>query len=226
MPEIDAADYHDYVIVDGKLVGEFEQMYTKARGIPWGQDKQEDSLNVRLTYEFLTNWGPFDVICDFGAGLGYFLDGLSRRVGTRDVHLVGFDISETATKRGHLLFPRIEFHTLDLTTPLDGPALGAPAVGKRRLFTLRATLWYVFPAIETVVANLAATVLPGELLLLAQNFPPLESSFVGKDVFPEPEAIIDRFGVSFRPLSSLWVHDRASRGNDNWFIALLTRKKD
>jgi|TARA_B100000315_G_scaffold178802_1_gene167474 hypothetical protein len=40
--EIKSDDYHDYVIKDGRLIGEFEQMYKNSRDIPWHQDRQED----------------------------------------------------------------------------------------------------------------------------------------------------------------------------------------
>ncbi len=36
---IDSTDYHDYVIKNGKLIGEFEQMYKNSAGIPWHQDE-------------------------------------------------------------------------------------------------------------------------------------------------------------------------------------------
>jgi len=33
-------DYHDYVFRDGKFVGDFDNMYRYAKGIPWEQDKR------------------------------------------------------------------------------------------------------------------------------------------------------------------------------------------
>lgn len=38
---IDSTDYHDYVIKEGKLIGEFEQMYQKSDGVPWHQNEQK-----------------------------------------------------------------------------------------------------------------------------------------------------------------------------------------
>ena len=40
--EIKSDDYRDYVIKDGRLIGEFEQMYKNSRDIPWHQDTQTD----------------------------------------------------------------------------------------------------------------------------------------------------------------------------------------
>ena len=38
MAEIQSTDYHDFVFQEGKLVGEFEQMYRKSAQVPWHQD--------------------------------------------------------------------------------------------------------------------------------------------------------------------------------------------
>ena len=114
MVEINSTDYHDFVIKNKKLIGEFDQMYQKSREVPWHQDKQVEWLDIRLTLELLKQYSPFDYICDFGAGLGYFLDILKRNVGTRKCNLIGFDISLACCKKGKKLFPDIRFVTLDL----------------------------------------------------------------------------------------------------------------
>lgn len=61
------------------------------------------------------------------------------------------------------------------------------------------------------------------LLLISQNFPPLESEFAGKNVIPNPESIIEWFRRYFVPLKTIWLQDRVSKGNDNWFIGLFSR---
>jgi hypothetical protein len=48
-----STDYHDYVFRDGKLVGEFEEMYLNSATTPWHQDEQENWIDVRLTKEML-----------------------------------------------------------------------------------------------------------------------------------------------------------------------------
>lgn len=63
-----------------------------------------------------------------------------------------------------------------------------------------------------------------DLLLISQNFPPLDSKFVGKDIIPNPESIIDWFSDSFIPLRTIWLQNRISQSNDNWFIAIFQRR--
>jgi hypothetical protein len=89
---------------------------------------------------------------------------------------------------------------------------------------LRGVLWYVFPEIENVVRNISSIVNLGDYFLISQNFPPLDSEFVGKEVIPEPKAILDLFGDYFKPLKTLWYEDKLSEGNENWFVMVMKRK--
>jgi SAM-dependent methyltransferase len=218
-------DYHDYVFKDGRFVGQFDAMYRLADGVPWRQNEQSTWLDVRLEMELLREYGPFARIHDFGCGLGYFLDLLGAAVGTRDCTLSGSDVSPTACAKASELFPRARFNVQDLMAP-PAPALinAAENVHDTTLFSLRGTLWYVSPKIENVVANIAAAMRGNDLLLVAQNFPPLSSNFIGKDVMPDPESLLQWFGASFRGKRSIWIEDQESRGNDNWFIGLFRKK--
>jgi len=57
--EIKSVDYRDYVIKDGRLIGEFEQMYKNSRDIPWHQDTQTDWLDVQSSIMLLKQYGLF-----------------------------------------------------------------------------------------------------------------------------------------------------------------------
>lgn len=217
---IDSTDYHDFVIKDGKLIGEFEQMYSRSNEVPWHQDKQDGWLDVRLTVELLREYAPFDYICDFGCGLGYFLDILRMNFAAPQSRKVGLDVSATGCKMAHRLFPYMEFYVYDLmkrNNHYTGVTIG------NRLFSLRGTLWYVFPKMDTVVKNIADSTVDGDYLLVSQNFPPLYSEFVGKDIISSPDELVDWFRSYFTPVKSIWLQDRLSSGNDNWFICLFRR---
>ena len=114
MVEINSDDYHEYVIKDGKLIGEFDQMYRKSENIPWHQDEQENWLDISLTIELLKGYGPFRQISDFGSGYGYFLKQIAQYCGTNDSVLYGYDVSKTACVKGNSIFPDIVFHQFDL----------------------------------------------------------------------------------------------------------------
>lgn len=222
MDEINSDDYHDYVIKNGKLIGEFDQMYRKSGNIPWHQDEQENWLDIRLTIELLKEYGPFGQISDFGSGYGYLLKHIARYCGINDSALYGYDVSKTACVKGSSIFPDIVFHQFDLMGDYTKDE-------KRReeksnaLFILRGTLWYVFPKINNVVRNINSIVNRGDYFLVSQNFPPLSSNFVGKDVIPNPQAIHDLFSSFFKPLKTIWLEDKISDGNDNWSITIMER---
>ena len=105
--EIKSDDYHDYVIKDGRLIGEFEQMYKNSRDIPWHQDRQEDWLEVQVPTMLLKQYGQFDSMVDFGCGLGYFLDTIYRLCGSNSCNLNGYDIAQTACSKGKEIFPHL-----------------------------------------------------------------------------------------------------------------------
>jgi len=46
---------------------------------------------------------------------------------------------------------------------------------------------------------------------------------VGKDIIPEPKTILDLFCNFFKPLKTVWLEDKISDGNDNWFITIMER---
>ena len=218
-------DYHDYVFKDGRLVGQFEAMYLHADGVPWYQDRQNEWLDVRLELELLRAYAPFARIHDFGCGLGYFLDLLRAGVGAPDCILSGSDVSQAACAKAGALFPGAKFTVQDLMAPpAPRPNGEAANVPSKTLFSLRGTLWYVFPKIENVVANIAAAMSDSDLLLVAQNFPPLNYKFIGKDVMPNPQSLLQWFGAAFGCKRSIWSEDRESGGNDNWFIGLFQKK--
>ena len=226
MVEINSTDYHDYVIKNGKLVGEFEQMYQKSKNVPWHQDGQENWLDIRLTVELLMEYSPFDSIIDFGCGLGYFLNILKKNVGSSKVKTTGYDISQTCCEKAKEIFPDFDFRVFDLMKDNEYNIIQSQEQTARNLFSIRGSLWYVFPKMGNVVKNISGITKKGDFLLVSQNFPPLENNFVGKDVIPTPEAIVEWFGSYFEPLKTIWLDDKKSQGNDNWFIGVFLRRGD
>jgi SAM-dependent methyltransferase len=213
-------DYHDYVFRDGKLVAEFEAMYRYSEGVPWHQNEQEDWVDIRLTHEMLKDIGPFDEIHDLGCGLGYYLDQMRRLVGSPDCRGIGYDMADTACAKARSRFPHMSFKTLDLTAP-DAVEIHTALSSAQRLFIIRGTLWYVFPRMARVVQTIAQMMAPGDRLLVVQNFPPLESSFIGKDVIPNHAALTAHFASHFTPVRQIWYEDTLKNANDNWFIGLF-----
>ncbi len=223
-----STDYHDYVIKDGRLVGQFEEMYVHSAEVPWHQDSQSDWLDVRLGCELMADAAPFDFMLDFAMGLGYYVETLASRLGSSSTIVAGLDVSETACLRGKERFPRIRCDAFDLAVEPGSrevpPAAVLPEGTARPLYALRATIWYLVPFLEKAIANMAGAIRRGDFFLLSQNFPPLDSEFVGKEEIPGPERLLEYFSPHFEVERSMWVRHHLSRGNDNWLIARLRRR--
>ena len=216
MPEIHSSDYHDFVFRDGRLVGEFEQMYAKAVEVPWHQDRDGERLDCRLALAVAATAQSARDVLEVGCGLGYFADLLRQTL--PEAKITGSDVSATAISKASELFPEIGFGVCDIKQPLA-------AVGAYDLVVVRGSFWYLFDEMETVVANLCSLVRPGGLILVAQNFPPLDSCFVGKDVLPSPDALVERFFPAFATVVDCRFDDRTRfGGNDNW-VLFLGRKE-
>ena len=73
MGDINSKDYHDYVIKDRKLIGEFEQMYKKSKEIPWHQDEEAYAIYSNFIIEMMESINEqYNNILDIGCGLGFF----------------------------------------------------------------------------------------------------------------------------------------------------------
>lgn len=216
-----STSYHDYVFKDGKLLGRFDDMYKYSSSTPWHQDEQENWIDVLFTKELLKN-NSYEEIHDFGCGLGYYLNILDNIINTKSTKCYGYDISQTACNKAKEIFPNYYFKQLNLmetNTDLDI----IRDTNKRRLFSIRGTLWYVFPKMGNVVQNIAKFMETDEELLIVQNFPPLENDFIGKDVIADYFDIEKHFSQFFTPIKKVWYQDTQLTTNDNWYIAILKK---
>ena len=228
-----STDYHDYVFRDGKLVGEFEDMYLNSTSTPWHQDEQADWMDVRLTGEMLRDLGRFDQIHDLGCGTGHYLDLMVKQCLVPGGKSYGYDISATACEHAQKAFSYSTFSVLDLTeltaqseqqTTKNEDRATNSEKQPAKLFMIRGTLWYVFPKLAIVIDNIRNKMAGSDRLLVVQNFPPLENSFIGKDVLPNHIALMDHFSQHFVIDRHIWYEDRMRAANDNWFIGVLSLK--
>lgn len=177
-------DYHAYVFRDEKLVGDFDKMYRHAKGIPWDQDKRCNHWYAEVGMLMLKERSPYDYVLEIGCGLGYIaakLKGMAR------CGIDAFDISSEAIRKARNLHPGIWFY-------VDNIAHESFRPGRQYdLVVIRDVFWYVFEHMETVIRNINASINYRGLLYICQSFPALDSSFVGKEVIPTPEALMTYF---------------------------------
>jgi SAM-dependent methyltransferase len=225
--EIASTDYHDFVIKDGKLVGEFDQMYRKSKECPWHQDEQASWLDIHILLSLLEKYGPYRGLYDLGCGLGYVLD-MAAKHAAGDLgyvaEVIGYDIFEAACCNARKQFPALRFYPWDMTGIVTPPNISD--IKGNRLFLVRGVLWYVFSKLDKVKANIINMTRPGDLLLISQNFPPDGTSFLGQEVIPNPETIVSLFSDFFDPIESVELKTHREKGfGHNWFMVLLERKQ-
>lgn len=101
--------YQDYVIKNGKLVAEFEQMYQDFED-PWEQTtREQNALEKYVALELVRQHG-YKRVMELGCGLGDFTAKLSVWA---DV-VLGIDVSETAIDKASKRHPNLNFETADL----------------------------------------------------------------------------------------------------------------
>ena len=101
--------YQDFVIRDGKFIGNFEGMY-RAFDDPWEQSTREtNSREKKIGLEILKNNNYKNVI-ELGCGLGHY----TNQIFNITQNCVGIDISESAIQKASILYPNCKFITSDI----------------------------------------------------------------------------------------------------------------
>lgn len=213
-------DYHDYVIKNGELIGDFENMYKFSESIPWHQNEQDNWKDVLLSLCILRSYSPFKNIYDIGCGLGYFANILYKNLGYEETSVTGYDVSTTACNKAKIMFPKFNFYTLDIAKNIK-----KELKLEEGIVSLRGVLWYIFPYIDTVVENIYSIMKEDSILFLSQNFPPLDSNFVGKNVIDSPGALSNIFSKKFKIIEEISYFNKKSKDNDNWYLGIYTKER-
>src|SRR2546428_4667902 len=99
-------DYHEYVFRDGRLVGDFDNMYRYAKEVPWNQDERCHHWYAEVGMLMLKEHSPYDSILEIGCGLGYIAAKLK---GFAKGSVAAFDVSAEAIRKARSLHTGIEF---------------------------------------------------------------------------------------------------------------------
>ena len=104
--------YQDFVIQDGKFVGEFEKMYQQFED-PWGQTKKvnvENSISKQVINNYINHF-QINSIVEFGCGLGNTTNLIYEKTG---IDIIGIDISETSIIKSKKRYPELKFEVNDI----------------------------------------------------------------------------------------------------------------
>ncbi len=178
--EIASSDYHDYVIKDGRLIGEFDQMYRNVSD-PWRSVAQVDSFRNDLLLGALAHLRPgVRKALDLGCGLGALTARLQTAAPAAEWHAC--DVSPRAIERAAAAAPGVRFFVQDLARAGELPFERASL----DLVTMSEVMWYILPHLPGVLDRLYELLRAGGHLLLLQYFLDPEQQQYGKEIVAGP----------------------------------------
>jgi SAM-dependent methyltransferase len=198
--------YQDYVIRDGKLVGEFEEMYRDFDD-PWEQSAHEPhALDKTIGLALLKKYGHQRAL-EYGCGLGHFTAQLNGELGAA----AGIDISHTAIRKARVGYPDATFFVGDVTgdTPIS--------IFKPDVLVFAEITWYV---LESLIAfkKLMLAQCPGRGFLHILTVYPEGQQRYGKDYFTNLEEILTYWSDVITVKEWGWVSNNEFNGVARTFL--------
>jgi SAM-dependent methyltransferase len=181
--------YQDYVIRDGRLIGEFEEMYRDFDD-PWHQIEREGSasdkaVGLNLLQGLRSTFGASRVV-DIGCGLGHY----THRIAEAGFETIGLDISETAVAAARRRFPEVRFEVGGVTDPAAILDLAPDVV------VMTEVTWYVLDHLHDFLAFLEGQLGEAFLLHMLVTYPPGTQKY-GSDRFSDLDGILRHFAMTY-----------------------------
>jgi SAM-dependent methyltransferase len=204
--------YQDYVIRDGRLIGEFEQLYQDFED-PWHEASSEEfasdkAVAINLLRRLKEHHGISTVI-ELGCGFGHF----SARMAATGLKAVGIDISPTAISIARARHGAVEFHAGSIE---DHELI-------RRLqpdvIVMAEVTWYVLECLPGFLAFLRSELPNCYVLHLLTTYPPGVQTY-GNEYFTDLAGIQKYFGMQYLESGEV----RISAGTRTWFLGTWNRQ--
>jgi SAM-dependent methyltransferase len=187
-------NYQDYVISNGKLVGDFEGMYENFDD-PWHQSAQDHIFDSRrqiaINYcnRLRAKYGASKVV-DLGCGFGHLTESLRKN----GFDALGTDISKTAIKKASNLYPESRFKQLSFND-FDNLFSLKPSI-----LIMAEITWYILDDLDQFLVRLneyaKQSQEPVFLIHLLATYEPGVQKY-GADKFTNLEEIIKYFNLEY-----------------------------
>ena len=183
-------NYHDYVFKNGKLIGQFDEMYRHSKDVPWHQDKTANQVFVDLDIAILKHFLPgFNIksICDLGCGLGYVSAKLHAELSLHvdGLDVTGIDVSSEAAAQASSLHPHLTFFGVDILN--DDITQWE---GKFDLLYIKDVLWYICHDADKFIRRAKTLLKDSGGIYMMQSVPDRREYF-GSDFFPSTFSIAE-----------------------------------
>jgi SAM-dependent methyltransferase len=177
--------YQDYVIKDGKLVGEFEQMYQDYED-PWEQTTREAWASEKMVaLNFIQKTGARKVV-ELGCGLGHY----TKKINDLGCETLGVDISGTAIEKARAAYPQSQFAVGDI---LD---FSIYRDFQPDVIIMAEITWYVLDKLDEFIVFVSKE-LPQTKLIHLLTVYPLGVQQYGKDKFTNLDEIKAYFNADY-----------------------------
>ena len=190
--------YQDYVIKDGKLVAEFEEMYQDYKD-PWHQTEREKYASDKAIATNLIRRLGVKRVTELGCGLGNF----SKRIADIGVEVLGVDISETAIKKAKEKFPKCSFRVGDI---LDYEIYRE---FKPDLIVMAEITWYVLDKLNEFLFFLKNEFPSTYLIHILITYPPGLQKY-GTEKFTNLDEIMSYFRMNYLEWGEIHQYDNDS----------------
>lgn len=177
--------YQDYVIANGKLVGEFEQMY-KDFDDPWEQSTYEQFASEKAICVNLIESLACQNVIEFGCGFGH----LTNRIKSVCPKVVGLEISPTAVVKASKRYPECEFVVSEF------PDFETLRHIRPDCIVMAEITWYVLEQLDEFIAFMKAEMPDTYLIHLLTTYRPGVQKY-GADKFCNLSEILKYFRMNY-----------------------------
>jgi len=176
--------YQDYVIKNGKLVGEFEEMYQDFDD-PWESTRELWASEKVLALNFIKKLNAKKVI-DLGCGLGHY----TNQIHNLGIDVMGVDISKTAIEKAKKKYMDVKF--------LVGDILDYSIYKNYQpdIIILAEITWYILEKLDDFIEFLTSELPSTYLIHLLSVYPDSVQKY-GKEKFSNLNEILSYFEMEY-----------------------------
>jgi trans-aconitate methyltransferase len=109
--------YQDLVIKNGTFIGDWDRLYSEFEN-PWQQadDSVVNSKSRRKVLEFIKFYNIHSIV-EIGCGLGFTTEFLFAN--SKELSILGVDISKNAIEKAAINFPHLAFNEADISEAIN-----------------------------------------------------------------------------------------------------------
>jgi len=185
------AKYQDYVIKDGKFVGEFEQMYQDYHD-PWEQTTRENYRSEKIIAIYLLKRIGAKKVIELGCGLGCY----TQMIKNAGFAVLGIDISPTAINKAKQKHPNCTFQVSDI---LD---FNIYREYKPDAIIMAEITWYILDQLDAFI-NFLRTEMPDVYLIHLLTTYPQGVQKYGVDKFTNLEEMMSYFNMNYNEFGKI-----------------------